>query len=580
MASHVGGGPIRFGAFELDTTSGELRKRGVKVNLPQQAFRVLHALVERPGEVVSRGELQLRVWPDRTFVEFETGINKCVSQVRSLLGDTGAASRFIETLPKRGYRFVAPVHVEPSTPRTSGVVVLPFENLTGDATWSFVAEGVTDLITTALGEAGALRVIARTSARACAAADKGIAAVGRELLVSLAIEGAVVQLDAGTCLTVRIVDTVSERILWQRKYESGKDQVFTLCERIVADVGAKLQGSDDGAPGGRRLNGAATTAAQLAYLKGRYLWNRRSESDLLASLEEFRRALALEPDFALGHTGVAAANILLGIWGLLPSHTAFRMARHAAERALALNDGLAEAHTCIGEVLKDYDYEWERAELAYRHALTLNPSYSTAHHFLAQLLTSLGRHDEAIASMEAARSVDPLSPAINAYVPYIFLAARQYARAVSEGEAAVQLDPHSPAAHWQLGRACLFAGNEPRALDMLNATVAVGGRMPMFLAVLGFARARAGDTAGAQAILAELSERARTSYVSPYDFAVIYAGLGHTDAALRYLEHAYRDRVMRIISLGDPEFDDLRREPRFVALARQLRLPAATLRPL
>ena len=151
---------------------------------------------------------------------------------------------------------------------------------------------------------------------------------------------------------------------------------------------------------------------------------------------------------------------------------------------------------------------------------------------------------------------------------------------MSEGEAAVRLDPHSPTAHWQLGRACLFAGNEARAVDMLNATVGFGGRMPMFLAVLGFARARVGDTAGAQAILAELSERARTSYVSPYDLAVAHAGLGHTDATLRYLEYAYRDRVMRIISLGDPEFDDLRREPRFVALARQLRLPAADLRSL
>jgi len=227
-------------------------------------------------------------------------------------------------------------------------------------------------------------------------------------------------------------------------------------------------------------------------------------------------------------------------------------------------------------VLKDYDYEWERSERAYRHALALNPSYSTARHFLAQLLTSLGRHDEAIASMEAARSLDPLSPAINAYVPYIFLAARDYARAVSEGEAAVHLDPHSPAANWQLGRAYLCAGNLQRAVDVLNATVSFGGRMPMFLAVLGFARARTGDTAGAQAILAELSERARASYVSPYDFAVAHAGLGNTEAALRYLEHAYRDRVMRIISLGDPEFDGLRSEPRFVALARQLRLPAAT----
>ena len=568
-------GPIRFGCFELDVTTGELRKRGVKLNMPEQTFRVLRALLERPGEVVLRGELQQRLWPDRTFVDFDAAINKCISQLRSLLDDSGAASRFIETLPRRGYRFVAPVRTEPRTTRRAGVVVLPFDNLTGDPSRSFVAEGVTDLITTSLGERGVLRVIARTSARACAAASRGMADIGRELGVSLAVEGAVVRLEPGTCLTVRIVDTTSERLVWQRKYESGSEQVFTVCERIVDDLTATLKGSNERPLSGRRLEGPVPTEAHLAYLRGRYLWNRRTESDLFASLEEFQRALSLEPDFALGQTGVADAYILLGVWGLLPSHTAFRMARRAAERALELNDALAEAHTCIGEVLKDYDWDWVAAEEAYRYAIELNPSYSTAHHWFAQLLVVLGRDDEAIAEMERARAVDPLSPAINAYVPYICLAAQDYARAIREGESAVTLDPHSPAAHWHLGRAYLFAGDAPRAVELLEAASHLGGRMPLWLAELGFARSRAGDASGARSILAELTERARTSYVSPYDLAVCHTGLGNKEAALSHLEHAYRERVMRIISLGDPELDALRHEPRFVALARQLRLPAA-----
>jgi tetratricopeptide (TPR) repeat protein len=323
--------------------------------------------------------------------------------------------------------------------------------------------------------------------------------------------------------------------------------------------------------------GVGCARGHLAYLKGRYFWHKRTEQDLYRSIEEFQRALGIDPDYALAHTGLADAYILIGIWGLEDSHSAFRTARRAAERAIALDDTLAEAHTSMGEVLKDYEWDWGGAETAYRRAIALNPNYSTAHHFYAQLLATLARYSEAVDEIELARRVDPLSPGINAYVPYIYVAARDYERAVVEGRRAVELEPGSPLARWQLGRACLFSGNVRRAVAELETASQLANARTMWQAELSFARARAGDRSGAEAIVNDMITLMQHEYVSPYDLAVCYAGIGQAGAALDHLERAYDARVMRIMAIGDPEFDDLRQEPRFLSLMRQLHLPGADL---
>ena len=351
------------------------------------------------------------------------------------------------------------------------------------------------------------------------------------------------------------------------------ENLLVLCDRLTQAIAAEINGS----PVPPRVSGRpspVTRAAHLTYLKGRYFWNKRTEKDLYCSIGEFQRALAIDPGFALAHTGLADAYVLIGIWGFEASHSAFRMARRAAERALELDDGLAEAHTSLAEVLKDYDWDWPGAESEYRRAISLNPNYSTAHHSYAQMLVSLMRYAEAAEEIELARRVDPLSPAINAYVPYIYLAARDYARAADEGRRAVELEPYSPAARWQFGRACLFSGDVSQAVTELETASNLANRRPMWQAELCFARARAGDRSGAAAILSEMTALARSSYVSPYDLALCHAGLGHAEAALDHLEHAYKERVMRIISIGDPELDGLRLEPRFASLVERLRLPS------
>ena len=433
---------LRFGAFEVDPDSGDLRKRGFRIRLRDQPLSLLILLVQHAGRVVTREQLRHQLWPGGTFVEFDRAINKAVSELRSALGDSAGNPRFVETIAKRGYRFIAPLESVP-----------------------------------------------------------GFESAGHD----------------GGCLF----------------------------------------------------------DARVAYLTGRYLWNRRTVNDLQSSIKWFEQALEIEPGLALAHAGVADANVVLGIWGIQPPDAAFGRGRRAAVRALKLDSNLAEAHTSFGEVLKGYEWDWSGAERHYRRALSLRPNYATAHHFYAQLLVSLQRYSEAVLHIERARWADPVSPAINAYVPYIYLAARNYGRALQEAQRAVDLEPHSPLAHWQLGRAYLFSRHAEHAVASLEHAVALAGPESMWVAELSYARACAGDNSGAMGLLSELIQRSQREYVSPYDLAVAFTGIGDNDSALDHLAQAFTQRVMRTASIGDPEFDTLHAEPRYISLLDDLRLPGA-----
>jgi DNA-binding winged helix-turn-helix (wHTH) protein len=432
--------PLRFGVFEVDPTSGEVRQRGFTVRLREQPLRLLLALIAQAGQVVSREQLRQCLWPDRTFVDFDGAIDKAISELRSVLGDSARSPRFVETVPKRGYRFIASVEGSSAEPR-----------------------------------------------------------------------------------------------------------------------GRAPKGHSD---------------AQLAYVTGRYLWNRRTVVDLQASVSCFEQSLAIESRSALAQAGLADAHAISGIWGLQPPDTAFAASRRAARRAVALDPNLAEAHTSFAEVVKDYDWDWRLAERHYQRALLLDPTYATAHQWYAQLLVSLGRYSEAVSHIEQARRAEPVSPAVNAYLPYIHLAGREYGRAVREAQRATRLEPYAPLAHFCLGRAHLFANEPERAVEALERAVTLTGPISMCQAELSFARARAGDRAGASSVLAELIARSRREYVSPYDLAIAFTGIGDHGCALDHLEQAFAERVTRMLGLGDPEFDGLRVDPRYRRLLDRLHLPS------
>lgn len=433
---------LSFGAFEVDSDSGDLRRRGVRLRLSEQPLRVLLTLIDHAGRVVTRDQLRQRLWPDGTFVDFDRAINKTVSELRAVLGDSASSPRFVETLSKRGYRFVCPLEDGPRAPSTSE------------------PEGF-------------------------------------------------------------------------------------------------------------------HSEAERACLTGRYLWNRRTVTDLYSSMGFFEDALAIDTGCARAHAGLADANVLLGIWGVRPPDVAFGAARRSAVRALELDPNLAEAHTALADVLKDYEWDWCQAEQRYQHALSLRPGYATAHQWYAQLLVILGRYREGASHIELARRADPVSPAINAFLPFIYLAGRDYGRSLHEAQRAVSLEPHAPIAHFHLGRALLFSHRTEHAVEVLEHALALAESASMWEAELIYARARAGDGAGATRLLRELIERARREYVSPVDLALAFTGIGDHDSALDHLEQAFEQRVMRIVMLGDPEFDGLHAEPRYRRLLDRLRLPSA-----
>jgi DNA-binding winged helix-turn-helix (wHTH) protein/Flp pilus assembly protein TadD len=432
---------VRFGVFEIDSESGELRKRGLRLRLRDQPLRLLLVLAENAGRVVTRDQLRYQLWPDGTFVDFDRAINKAVSELRSVLGDDPSNPRFVETLSKRGYRFLAAVE----------------------------------------------------NGRNCATA-------------------------------------------WEP--------------------------------------GDVESDARLACVRGRYLWNRRTVADLHASIRYFELALEIDRTCTLAHVGLADTHLLLGIWGLQPPDAAFGAARRAATRALEREPELAEAHTSLAEVLTGYERDWRQAELRYLHALSLRPGYATAHQFYAQMLVCLGCHSKAAFHIEQARRADPVSPAINSFLPYIYLAARQYGRALQEAQRAVDLEPHAPLAHWTLGRAYLFSNHVDEAVRTLEYALTLAGPASMWTAALSYAQARAGNRSGAMMLLSQLIERGRDEYVSAYDLAIAFTGIGDYPSALDHLEQAFTQRDMRIVNLGDPEFDGLRPEPRYRRLLDRLRLPA------
>jgi TolB-like protein/tetratricopeptide (TPR) repeat protein len=567
---------VRFGHFEVDTRARELKKSGRRVRIGDQPLRLLNLLLERPGELVTREELQSALWSDGTSVDYETAINKAVSQLRTALGDSPSSPRLLETLAKRGYRFIGAVErsadIPPMRDRVRSVAVLPFENLTGDPSQQFVADGLSDALITALGTASGLRTVPRTSARTFQAMNRPLSDIARLLRADACVEGSVSRSGDTLRIAVRLIDAADERVMWQGRFDERPETLLAFPDALGRTLAAELGTKTTLSPVAKAQI-AARPEALTGYLRARYLWNLRTARDVARSIDEFNRAIALDPDFALAHAGLADAYLILGIWGIRPAAETYGPALVAAERALELDPNLPEAHTCLGEVLKGYRWDWEGAEQRYRRALTLNPSYSLAYQWYAQLLACLGRDEEAILQIQRARQTDPLSPAVTTFVSRIYLMARDYDRAVAEGTRAVGLEPYSPLAYRSMGRALFFAGQSGAAIAAFEHAIQLAGNLPMWEANLCFACGRDGDEARAKAILSSLRERQGTGeFISPVDLAVCCVGIGDMDAALDYLERAYAERVMRVMTLRDPEFDALTGTARYKALLARLRL--------
>ncbi|HUI43128.1 MAG TPA: tetratricopeptide repeat protein [Terriglobia bacterium] len=588
--------PVRFGAFELDLRSRELRKQGSKITLQDQPFQVLALLIERAGEVVAREDLRGKLWPADTFVDFEDGLNTAVKKIRTALGDSADNPQFVETLPRRGYRFIAPVeHAATRTGRDEGgevaavaparaagqssissVAVLPLLNLSGDPAQEYFADGMTEALTTNLAQIRALRVISRTSAMKYKHTSKSMPEIGRELNVEGVVEGAVSRSHDHVRVTAQLIHAPADAHLWAKTYEREIHDVLFLQSEVALAIATEVHIRLSSTERARLSTSRSVKPEALeAYLMGRYFWSRRTEEALTRAIDYFQQAIQEDPDYAQAYAGLADCYTMLAWNSMRPPKEALPKGKAAALTALGLDEHLAEAHSSLAVTLMFHDWDWEGAEGEFKRSIELNPSYGVARPWYAFELAALGRHVEAGVECQRALRIDPLSLPILASSAFVFYLARQYDHSLDLSRRMLEMDPTGfYQAYFVLGTAYEPKGMWDQALRAFESAVAISNRNPHMLAGLGHARAASGQTAGAREVLDELRERAARQYIAPFNLAMVYAGLGLKEEALDWLERAYEDRSIWMIFVDAfPLFDRLRPEPRFQSLTRRMGFP-------
>jgi len=561
-------GLIRFGFFEVDQRSGELRKQGVKVKLQEQPFLLLQILLEHPGEIVTREELQRRIWPSDTFVDFEQGLNNSAKRLREALSDPADAPCFVETIPRRGYRFIANINASPR--QIESLVVLPLENLSRDPEQEYFADGLTEALINNLAQIAALQVISRTTAMRYKKTDKTLPQIARELKVDAIIEGTVLRSGERVRISVQLINAQTDTHLWAQNYDRDLRDILALhaevAQAVAREVQVKLTPHD-------YAHFAHThpvdPEAYEAYLKGRYHWNRRP-AELGKAIQYFKEATTKDPGYAAAFTGLADCLNSLTAYGIAPQNEGSVKARHLAQRALEIGDSLAEAHTALA-VATIYDYyDFSAAEREFEQAIELNPRYVHAHAMFSCLLAWMGRYEEAYTEAQRALRLDPLSSITNSMVGWIYLYGRRYDRAIEQSQKTLELDPRSGMSWGFLGwaQSCKSL-HESAIASLLKCCEIWPGSTP--LSWLGQVYATAGYRDEALKILDQLQELSKQQYVTPYGIGRIYAALGQKEEAFCWLKTAYDQRAEWMVLLKvDPVFDDLRSDPRFQDLMRRM----------
>jgi TolB-like protein/DNA-binding winged helix-turn-helix (wHTH) protein/Tfp pilus assembly protein PilF len=647
---------VRFGIYAVDLRTSELWKQGRKIKLQEQPCRILAILLEQRGEVVTREELRKRLWSDDTFVDFDHSLNTAIMRLREALSDSSDNPRFIETLPRHGYRFIAPVEeiaaseqekkedtgststpelsaavpqsaspkifiagkTEPeSKPRRIGsrralgwgslvgvfavvllavgwhylrtgaeanlsrnpirsMVVLPFENLSGDKDQQYFTDGMTDELIAHLAKIRSLRVISRTSSMEYKGTPKTLSEIARKLNVDAVVEGTVLRSGDRVRITAELVQVATDRHLWAETYESQLGDVLALqsqvASAIVNEIRINLTPEEQ-----QRLTSTRSVSAEgyEDYLKGRYYWNKRSQEGLSKAIAYFQLATEKDPHYALAFAGLADCYSIIGsaIVGTVPYQDVAPKAKAAALKALELDDTLAEAQTSLATVRFNYDWDWPSAAQGFQRSIELNPSYATAYQRYSLYLMAMGRTKDSLAQMNHARELDPLSISMNFSLGWRLYMAHQYDQAIEQLQNTLDMDPSFALARMVLGQAYEQKRAYPRALAELQRAVTAAHDSPQMLGALGHAYGVSGNRAQAETVLAQLMEQSKKQYVSPFYVAIVYAGLSENEKAVDWLEKAYKDRSNAIVfSKVDPQLDPLRTAPRFKALLHRLAL--------
>jgi TolB-like protein len=531
---------VRFGAFEADLRSGELRKDGTRIRLQEQPFQILQALLERPGEIVTREELRLKLWPADTYVDFDHGLNNAIKRLREGLNDSAENPKFIETLSRRGYRFIGPHDISPSSaaPQDS-IAVLPFTNLSADPENEFFADGITEEIINALAQIEHLHVAARSSAFSFKGKYVDLRVIGEQLNVRTVLEGSVRRAGNRIRITAQLVNVTDACHLWSERYDREIKDIFEIQDEIARSIASRLKVTLEGVPRALVRPGTKNLEAYSPYVKGRALLYRRSAL-LPVAVEWFKKAVALDPEYALAWAGIADAYTVLAMYGFIHPETSRPKWQEAARRAVAADSSLAEAHCALafGKLL--FDWEKTTAEREFLSALELNPSYIQARDWYAVFYLQLaaGRLADGIAHAKLALESDPLSCYVNTMLSFAYLLAGEYAGAVRSAKRAVELDSESFLAWGALHLGLQLSGRFEEAVAAGQTAMAMAGRHPIATATVAVSLADSGKPAEAEAVYQELLARARREYVQPSMLAFAADAAARQDEAIQHVRQA------------------------------------------
>jgi len=456
------------------------------------------------------------------------------------------------------------------------IAVLPFANLSQDPDNAYFADGIQEEILSRLSKIGDLRVISRTSTQRYKSAPDNLSEIANKLGVAHILEGTVQKAADQVRVNVQLINAENDSHVWTDRYDRKLTDIFAveteIATKIAAALQAKLTGAEQQALSSRPTE---NPEAHQFYLKGRYYWNRRGEEGLKKATEYFEHAIKADPNYALAYAGLADSYALLGFhgYGALPPAEAVPKAKAAAEKALQIDETLAEAHASLAYAKEEYDWDVGGAEREYKRAIELNPNYATAHQWYAVHLAVRGRYPEAIAEIKQAQEVDPLSLVINMNVGWVFYFARQYDEAAEQCRKTLELDPNFPAAHWMLGQAYRQKGMHEEAIAEFQKAVALSRGDPTQVAALGHGFAVARKRAEAEKILNELKKLSKRRYFPTYFIALIYVGLDDKNQAFEWLEKAFAERSANLTVLkAEPMFDPLRSDAPFQDLLRRVGL--------
>jgi TolB-like protein/DNA-binding winged helix-turn-helix (wHTH) protein/thioredoxin-like negative regulator of GroEL len=624
-----------FGPFRLDPEERLLLRDGRPVPLAPKVTETLLLLIQNAGHLVDKDELMKRVWPD-AFVE-EGNLNKNIFLLRKVLGQWNGGLEYIETVPKRGYRFVASVNQEveeetssTSSPRQAAAVaketaltvpigwprgkkaigillvlalagiaawqigsrrrpervtsdtaaihslaVLPLENLSGDPAQDYFADSMTDELITDLGQIGELRVISRTSAMQYkGGARKPMPQIARELNVDAVVEGTVLRSDNQIRITAQLIQAPADKHLWAQSYEGNARDVLTLQRQVASAIAEQIR---------IKLTPQQRTVLKTArfvnpeayedYMRGHYVTQTGAIDGYERSIVYFNQAIKKDAQNALAYAGLADSYIELGHMVRMPPEQAFPTARKAALQALQLDDSLAEAHEALANVKFLYDWDFPGADREFRRALDLNPNSVSARADYADYLIAMGRFDESIAERRRNLQMDPLAQRPIWALATGYYWAHRYDEAIAEARQAMEMDPNHWSGHLDLGLALEQKHQFPAAISELQKAIEVSNDK-IWVSFIAHDMALSGDKAGAEKILADLQQLSKRTYVSPWLLAMIYPDLGDKEKAFTWLEKCYERREHDLVfSKVWPMFDGLRSDPRYTDLMRRIGLP-------